>query len=230
MRAIDMRLVVLVDNEPGPGLRADWGLSIYVDSGSWRAVFDADSDPAVLEFNAEKLGVNLGSLDFAVVSHHHLDHVGGFLGKGLFREGMPVYVPPGPTDRLESVGLRPVVVESTRELAPGVHAVGPLQAGPLHEMALALGSAGTHALLVGCSHPGVDALAARAASDLGGTISFVMGGFHMPSRAVLDRLAGISGSARICPGHCSGDEAKAYLRSKYPDRYCEFRSGLVMDV
>ncbi|HEU16648.1 MAG TPA: MBL fold metallo-hydrolase, partial [Nitrososphaeria archaeon] len=34
MRAIDMRLVVLVDNEPGPGLRADWGLSIYVDSGS----------------------------------------------------------------------------------------------------------------------------------------------------------------------------------------------------
>ncbi len=230
MPTTDMRLVVLVDNEPGPGLRPDWGLSIYVDSGGWRALFDAGSDPAVLEFNAGRLGIDLGSLDFAVVSHHHLDHVGGFLGGGLFRKGLPVYVPPGPADRLESAGLRPVVVESTRELAPGAHAVGPLRAGHLQEMALALGPAGARALLVGCSHPGVDALAARALRDLGGTLTFVMGGFHAPPRAVLDRLVEISGSALICPGHCSGDAAKEYLRSAYPDRYCELRSGLVIDV
>ncbi|MGC9191723.1 MAG: MBL fold metallo-hydrolase [Conexivisphaera sp.] len=225
-----MRLVVLVDNEPGPGLRADWGLSIYVDSGRWRALFDAGPDPAVLEHNAKALGIDLGSIDFAVLSHHHLDHVGGFLGGRLFSEGLVVYAPPGPVERLEDVGMRPVVIEGTREIAPGAHAVGPLAAGHLHEMAMAVtpGPGRGSVLLVGCSHPGVDALASRAASDLGTGVSMVVGGFHSPPRAVIDRLAGIAD--RICPGHCSGDEAKAYLRSAYPHKYCHVRSGVTLEL
>ncbi len=223
-----MRITVLVDNEPGPGLRADWGLSVYVDSGSWRALFDAGGDPAVLEHNAARLGVDLRSLDFAVVSHHHLDHVGGFMGRFLFKEGLTVFAPPGPTERLESAGLNVVVVESTREIAPGAYAVGPLHARAVDEIALALRAADGYALLVGCSHPGADALASRAASDLGGRIRLVAGGFHSPPRRVLDSLAGMAD--RICPGHCSGDEARSYLRSTYPDKYCEFRSGITIEI
>ncbi|MFP3229221.1 MAG: MBL fold metallo-hydrolase [Nitrososphaeria archaeon] len=224
-----MRIVVLVDDSAGPGLRADHGLSIYVDSGRWRALFDADSDPAVLEFNARALGVDLSSLDFAVLSHHHLGHVGGFLGWGLFRRGLRVYAPPGPVERLEAAGLEPVVVESTSEVAPGAHAVGPLESRGFSELALALDvGPGERALLVGCGHPGVGELASRAVSDVGGRISLIAGGFHAPPRPALDRLAGVAG--RLCPGHCSGDEAREYLRARYPERYCEFRSGLVMEL
>jgi len=223
-----MKLVVLVDDNAGPGLRADRGLSVYIDSGSWRALFDAGSDPAVLEFNANALGIDLGSLDFVVVSHHHLAHVGGLLGPVALRPGIPVYAPPGPLERLEAVGLRPIAVESARELAPGAYSVGPLHAGAVDEMAMAVGAGAGYALLVGCGHPGIDALARKALEDLGGPLALVLGGFHSPSRDSLDALAAAAG--RICPGHCSGTAASDYLMSNYPDKYCGVRSGLVIGI
>jgi len=56
----------------------------------------------------------------------------------------------------------------------------------------------------------------------------VIGGFHYPSRETLDRLAGMT--ELIAPAHCSGEEAKAYARRKYPGKFVAVRTGSVIEL
>ena len=226
-----VRLTVLVDNEPGEGLRNAWGLSVLVETPDWTALFDADTDPAVLEFNVRKLSASLDKLDFAVLSHHHYDHTGGFVYVAKIKPRLQVYVPPGPADRLSDMGLNPMVVQKTTRVAPGAYVVGPLRAGVwggLYEEAFAFELPnGEIFVLVGCAHPGADRLVERAKQDVGAKIHGVLGGYHSPPPSVIDRLALLAD--KVCPAHCSGDAAKTYAKTRYPDRYCEVRTGLKLE-
>lgn len=58
------------------GFCAEWGLSILVKVDNISILFDTGMDSAVVR-NAEKLGVNLSSIDYIVLSHGHADHTGG---------------------------------------------------------------------------------------------------------------------------------------------------------
>ncbi len=225
------RLVVLVDNEPGEGLLSEWGWSLYLELEGRRVLFDADTSPRVLGFNAQRLGVDLSRLDYAVLSHHHSDHYGGFSAVAEARPGLRVYAPPGRTGYLERMGLEPVVVTSTRRVEGGVWVIGPLRSASwsLYEQGLAVDVEGHGVILVvGCSHPGVDRLAEEAVKATGKPLHLVIGGFHSPSREVLDRLAGLA--ERIAPAHCSGAWAKSYVRTQYPEKYVPVRTGTVIEL
>ncbi len=227
------RLLVLVDNEPGEGLRNSWGLSILVERGGRRILFDADTEPDVLEYNVKALGVDLGSVEYAVLSHPHSDHYGGFEYVGRVAKGLTVYVPRG-SGRVASLlrrwGLRPVENRESRMIGEGVYLVGPLEgwyAGSIMEQALLVRGDRGYALLVGCSHPGVDRLAATAHELVGERLYMVIGGYHQPPRDVIDRLA--EHTRLMCAIHCSGEAAREYIRREYPDAYCEARTGSVLE-
>ena len=228
-RRYKTRIAVIVDNESNSGLLSDWGLSIYVESTSWRALFDAGSSPSILRHNAKKLGIDLHSIDFAVLSHYHYDHSNGFRLVGKLKHGLPIYVPPGPSYQLEEIGLKPIVVKKTTEVCEGVYVVGPLEAWEnFYEIALAIKIKDRGlVLLVGCSHPGVDKIALKAREDLGINVYHVIGGFHGPSKEILDNLAKIA--TYISPSHCTGNTAKNYLNQKYPEKYREVRTGTVIE-
>lgn len=82
-----MRITVLLENTTTrKDLRAEHGLSLYLEVGDHRILFDAGPSDALTE-NAEKLGVDLKTVDVAVLSHGHNDHADGFL---RFREINPV--------------------------------------------------------------------------------------------------------------------------------------------
>jgi len=227
-----LRLYVLDDNEPAPGFRSEWGWSVYLESPVWRAIFDADTSPRVIEYNAGELGVDLGRLDWGFLSHHHYDHKGGYPAVARARPGLRVYVPPGETGDMASWGLEPVILRGPARLAGEAYSTGPLASSlwGIEEQALAVTVEGLGpVVIVGCSHPGVDRLAEAAARILGvSEVAVVIGGFHGPSTATLDRLAGIA--RWICPTHCSGVEAKEYVRREYPDKYCAARTGSVITV
>ena len=72
-----MRATVLIDNVPGEGLAGEWGLSVWIEHEGRRILLDAGSTGAFAE-NADRLGIDLASADFAVLSHAHYDHSGGF--------------------------------------------------------------------------------------------------------------------------------------------------------
>ena len=87
-----MKLVTLMENTTcSEQLCCEHGLSLYLETRNHNILFDAGQSAAFAD-NARKLGVDLGKVDFAVLSHGHYDHSGG-LGAFLEQNGSaPVYV------------------------------------------------------------------------------------------------------------------------------------------
>jgi len=90
---VSAELLILVDNSvTSEALRAEHGLSMLVSSPPRRVLFDAAATAETLLANAETLGVDLSSLDAAVISHGHYDHTGGLAAVVRGRPGLKVYV------------------------------------------------------------------------------------------------------------------------------------------
>lgn len=78
----ELVVTVLVENSRASGLLNEHGLSLYVKYGSQRLLLDFGQSNAFAR-NAETLGVDLGEVDLAVLSHAHYDHADGM---GTFLE------------------------------------------------------------------------------------------------------------------------------------------------
>ncbi len=217
-----LKITVLNDNQPGKGLLNDWGWSVFLESEMWRILFDANTNPRIIEYNSKALGVSIESLDFAFLSHYHRDHYGGFSYIGKISPGLKIYTPPGNSIILENWNLIPIEMYEGGAIAEDVWSSGALGLIKEHAMGIKVNSLGI-VVIVGCSHPGVDKLA-RALRDLTHEdIYMVIGGFHGPSEGTMDRLAKLS--RYIYPAHCTGDRAKRYLKRKYPEKYGEVKTG-----
>ncbi len=74
-----MKLTTLIENTSlSPALTAEHGLSLFVETENQRFLFDAGQTNAFAD-NARRLGIDLRTADFAVLSHGHYDHGGGML-------------------------------------------------------------------------------------------------------------------------------------------------------
>ena len=71
-----LKIYVLVDNTDGPDIKGEWGLSFYIVYKGKTVLLDAGLSP-LFAVNAEKMGIDLNSVDYAVLSHAHDDHANG---------------------------------------------------------------------------------------------------------------------------------------------------------
>ena len=224
-----IRLVVLNDNVGAPGLLNEWGWSIFIETGRYNVIFDADSSPRIIRYNAEQLGIDLGSIDYGFLSHHHGDHSGGYKALAEAKPGLTVYVPRGDTSYLARWGLKPVVVDEPTRIREGSYSTGSLWSGFLWEHGLVLkGFTKAPVLVVGCSHPGIDVIAKKAVEITGEKLLLVTGGFHGPEKWRLDNL--LEYAEYIAPTHCSGREAVEYIDRKAPGRLVRARTGSIIRV
>lgn len=69
-------LDVIIDNIATDGLPGEWGLSILVHYGDKVILADAGSS-SLFASNLEKMGFNIGDIDYATLSHAHYDHANG---------------------------------------------------------------------------------------------------------------------------------------------------------
>jgi len=76
MKTPNVRITILVDNVAGEGLLPEHGLSLWIETGGLRILFDTGQGEAQPE-NAHRLGLPLDKADFIVLSHGHYDHSGG---------------------------------------------------------------------------------------------------------------------------------------------------------
>lgn len=89
-----MKIHCLIENtSSSPELAAEHGLSLLIESGSHRILFDAGASPAFAE-NAARMGLDLGRVDAAVLSHGHYDHGGGLLRFLELNPHSPVWASP----------------------------------------------------------------------------------------------------------------------------------------
>ena len=88
-----MKITVLSENTTVDArLQSEFGLSVYVEKGDTRLLFDLGTAGAAID-NAAKLGIDLSACTAIAFSHNHRDHCGGFLRFAKeFRPACPVYV------------------------------------------------------------------------------------------------------------------------------------------
>lgn len=87
-----MRIITLIENTAcREALAAEHGLSLYIETGDHKILFDAGQSAAFAD-NAEKLGVDLGRVDICILSHGHYDHGGGLKRFLEINDTAPIYV------------------------------------------------------------------------------------------------------------------------------------------
>lgn len=128
-----MRIVTLLENTAcREDLACEHGLSLYIETGEQRILFDAGQTDTFAD-NAEKLGIDLSKVDFAVLSHGHYDHGGGLKRFLELNKAAPVYVSrdafmPHYNGAEKYIGLdcslfddpRLILAENTLEIAPNI--------------------------------------------------------------------------------------------------------------
>ena len=72
-----MKWTVLVDNRTNaPALQTEHGLSIFLETERHRILLDTGASDMFIR-NAERLGIDLSTVDYVFISHGHSDHAGG---------------------------------------------------------------------------------------------------------------------------------------------------------
>ena len=205
------RILNLYDNiakDAGEAI-SDWGFSAFIRYHGKTILFDAGTYPDILEHNAGVLGADLSTVDIAVLSHNHGDHVGGFDYLLKVNPDFKLFLPNdshlGNKDRRTGYTRGYLyrhpdteLVEEHAEIAPGVvliattspslgnfwHKYPPHEDEPrlteLPELSLALeGEDGRVTLISGCSHSKIEEIVKETKEHLGKNVSLVIGGFHL---------------------------------------------------
>ena len=254
-----MKIVTLMENTScSEVLNCEHGLSLYLETENHKILFDAGQSAAFAD-NAEKLGVDLGQVDLAVLSHGHYDHGGG-LGKFLeCNQTAPVYVSNhafephysrngyiGLDLSLESSG-RIVSVSRELKLAEGVAlhqiACAPMDTAGLeveengvrkpddfrHEQYLMIEEQGKRILISGCSHKGILNIMEAFQPDI------LVGGFHFMK--ITDNTWLKAAAEKLLAydtvyytGHCTGQTQYDYLKSIMGDQLHYLSTGTVLEL
>ncbi len=135
-----VRVTILVDNDRGaPGLRAQWGLAVWVETESGRILLDSGANDAFWR-NALRLGIPVEEADAFVLSHGHGDHGGGIARVVEAAPAARIVLHPaalaphmslGRTGKVDSIGLSARALTALRA-APErmVWALGPVEVAP----------------------------------------------------------------------------------------------------
>ena len=128
-----MKWTVLADNRTqNPSLQTEHGLSILLETDRHRILLDTGASDVFIR-NAERLGIDLSTVDYVFISHGHSDHAGGFRHFLSINERAKIIVSPDAirgkffskrdnlhsitTDWPEGVGERMILIDHTQEVA-----------------------------------------------------------------------------------------------------------------
>jgi len=251
-----MRIVTLIENTASlDSLKAEHGLSLYIETDSHQILFDAGQSAAFGD-NAEKLGIDLSRADLAVLSHGHYDHGGGLAWFQEINDRAPIWMNPhafephyNASDK--DIGLAPELADSDRirfaedgqsigkglilysriDCPYGIRPFGLTMGNRIpedfrHEQYLLMEEAGKRILISGCSHRGILNIMAHFRPDV------LIGGFHFMKMEPEDPELEAAAAALLrypCTyytGHCTGETQFTALKAILGPRLHRLSSGV----
>lgn len=172
------------------------GVSYLIKTDEAIILFDVglnhqNKDPSPLLSNMNELGINIDDIDMIVISHNHLDHVGGnqWSAKNTFSLtnhqidlGQKTVYTPIP---MTYPGLDPICTPKPVKIAKGVATTGvipgPMFFSDIGEQALVFNVKDKGIIVVsGCGHQTIEKLVLRTQLLFDEPIYGVLGGFHLP--------------------------------------------------
>jgi len=120
------------------------------------------------------------------------------------------------------------LIDKNVEIAPNIHLITLVSDKPgtmeLRELSVVINTPDGAAIVVGCSHPGIDKIV-EAATAINPRIHFIAGGFHFVVASdqdiekIVTSLHDNFKVAYVAPGHCTGEPAFAALKKAFGDHY-----------
>jgi len=219
------------------------GFSVLVDADGQRTLFGTGRRGSYLMHNLDYLEVDVNSVDRVVISHMHIDHVGGletflekreksieviippdgenvtkakFLGIPLRRTGIPMM-----SEEARSMMMLRTAGERTK-LSENLFLSGPSSKGtdpPVDENLMVLMTLNGPVLICGCCHRGLADAVEYVESETSRKISAILGGVHLTGmrkkevHAIAEMLKD-KGPPAMYLNHCSGQVQRTHLREK----------------
>jgi 7,8-dihydropterin-6-yl-methyl-4-(beta-D-ribofuranosyl)aminobenzene 5'-phosphate synthase len=131
------------------------------------------------------------------------------------------------------------LIDKTTEVTPGITLIALVSDAPgtreLKELSLAIDTPDGVVLVVGCSHPGIEAIVGEA-TKINPHIHFLAGGLHLVAAQdpAIEKVAtALHDNYKvdfIAPGHCTGEPTFAALQKAFGDRYLYAGLGSTLDV
>lgn len=217
-----MRIVTLLENNVSPYAATDaadtdaaadelknaHGLSLYLETATHRILFDMGPGDEFAH-NARALGIDLGLVNLAAISHGHYDHGRGLTTFLALNTQAPVYTTARAFENHYSeagwIGLDPEledhpqhrIAREVEEIAPGITLYSNIEHYDLpspandclrddagldhfaHEQSLLVEEDGTLVLIGGCAHRGIINILEAAKEIAGRYPDVVISGFHL---------------------------------------------------
>jgi 7,8-dihydropterin-6-yl-methyl-4-(beta-D-ribofuranosyl)aminobenzene 5'-phosphate synthase len=131
------------------------------------------------------------------------------------------------------------LIDKTTQITPDMWLIALVSDAPgtkeLKELSLAINTRDGMVLVVGCSHPGIEAIVAEA-SKINPHIHLIAGGFHLAwaQDPTIEKVATALHDTYkvdyIAPGHCTGEPTFAALQKAFGDRYLYAGLGTTLGV
>jgi len=234
-----MKITLLSENVVGHNgakvCLAEWGFSAFIEAKGLNILFDTGHTDVYIK-NAKHLGVNLDSVDFVVLSHHHWDHTGGLRFHNFTSKkkllAHPETIAKLPKEESSKIHNEFDIRYSKipNEFATDIYFLGEIprkndfEEGKYKEdnmhndTAIAIKTTKGAVIITGCSHAGICNICDYAKEITGQNLYAVIGGFHLfdDNREVVDKTIEYfkhESVEHLMPMHCVDHptQAKFYL-------------------
>lgn len=131
------------------------------------------------------------------------------------------------------------IITKTTEIFPGFYVLTTRSEKPgtleMNEISLAIRTPKGLAVVVGCSHPGVEKILGEAAK-INSRLYLVTGGFHlvMTSQEEVQRTADVLHDTlmveRVAPGHCTSELGFAVFLDRFKERFDRAGLGAIINL
>ncbi len=232
-------ITVVYNNVPhDEDLTTGWGLSILIQGLEDTILFDTGEDGSILLSNMEKLEINLQSIETVVLSHIHMDHIGGLTALLEKNDKVSVYLPCSFPDNIKNntanMAKAVVLVDKPKKICAQVWSTGELGTS-MKEQSLVIITEKGLIIITGCAHPGIVNIVEFVKKYLNQKIYLVLGGFHLMSyqdnqvKEIINELKAL-GVKKVAPSHCTGGRPIELFKAAWNEDFIDLGCGAELSI